>query len=103
MGEPAADGSCAQPLAHTTRACLCCAPLTQLHLHRIAILTPCPDRAPVHFFLGTGGVCRHIMKQLEEVGLMEKHPEGGRRLTSNGQRDMDQIAGRITVSLQTFY
>ncbi len=43
------------------------------------------------------------MKQLEEVGLMEKHPEGGRRLTSNGQRDMDQIAGRITVSLQTFF
>ncbi|PNG99830.1 40S ribosomal protein S19-1 [Tetrabaena socialis] len=50
----------------------------------------------------SGGVVRHIMKQLEECGLMEKAPEKGRRLTSNGQRDMDQIAGRITVNLQVF-
>jgi hypothetical protein len=50
-----------------------------------------------------GGLVRHIMKQLEECGLMEKAPEKGRRLTANGQRDMDQIAGRITVQLQTFF
>ncbi len=46
---------------------------------------------------------RHIMKQLEECGLMEKAPEKGRRLTANGQRDMDQIAGRIEVALQQFF
>ncbi len=44
---------------------------------------------------------RHILKQLEECGLVEK-ADKGRRLTSNGQRDMDQIAGRIQVNLQTF-
>ncbi|KAG2436344.1 hypothetical protein HXX76_006653 [Chlamydomonas incerta] len=51
----------------------------------------------------SGGLVRHIMKQLEECGLMEKAPEKGRRLTANGQRDMDQIAGRITVQLQAFF
>ncbi len=51
----------------------------------------------------SGGVVRHILKQLEECGLVEKAPEKGRRLTSNGQRDMDQIAGRISVNLQSFF
>ncbi|GFR46086.1 hypothetical protein Agub_g7571, partial [Astrephomene gubernaculifera] len=51
---------------------------------------------------GSGGLVRHILKQLEECGLVEKL-EKGRRLTANGQRDMDQIAGRITVNLQAFF
>ncbi|GLI63517.1 hypothetical protein VaNZ11_006502 [Volvox africanus] len=51
----------------------------------------------------SGGVVRHILKQLEECGLVEKAPEKGRRLTSNGQRDMDQIAGRITVTAQGLF
>nr|QKY15259.1 40S ribosomal protein S19 (RPS19) [Polytomella parva]CBU30416.1 40S ribosomal protein S19 [Polytomella sp. Pringsheim 198.80] len=41
-----------------------------------------------------GGLVRHILHQLEEVGLVEK-ADKGRRVTDNGQRDMDQIAGRI--------
>ena len=45
---------------------------------------------------------RHILKNLESVGLLEKHPNGGRRLTASGQRDMDLIAGRVPVSLTQF-
>ena len=49
-----------------------------------------------------GGVIRHILKNLESVGLLEKHANGGRRLTPSGQRDMDLIAGRVPVVLQQF-
>ncbi|MEW5305157.1 MAG: hypothetical protein WDW38_002046 [Sanguina aurantia] len=60
---------------------------------------------PEHFAKAAGGLVRHIMKQLESVGLLEKSNgvKGGRKITSNGQRDMDQIAGRITVDLSAMY
>ena len=45
---------------------------------------------------------RHILKNLESVGLLDKHSEGGRKLTASGQRDMDLIAGRVPVTLQEF-
>ncbi|KAG2484618.1 hypothetical protein HYH03_016572 [Edaphochlamys debaryana] len=63
----------------------------------------CRGSKPEHYAKASGGLVRHIMKQLEECGLVEKAPEKGRRLTANGQRDMDQIAGRISVNLQTFF
>lgn len=47
-----------------------------------------------------GGVIRHTLKQLESCGFVEKHSDKGRRITSNGQRDMDLIAGRCKVSLE---
>lgn len=40
-----------------------------------------------------------MLKNLEIVGLLEKDPNGGRRLTPSGQRDMDLIAGRVPVVL----
>ena len=45
---------------------------------------------------------RHILKNLESVGLLEKSANGGRRLTPSGQRDMDLIAGRVPVTLTQF-
>lgn len=50
------------------------------------------------------GIIRHILKNLESVGLVEKSTgeKGGRRLTASGQRDMDLIAGRCEVTLQQF-
>lgn len=46
-----------------------------------------------------GGLIRHILKSLEEIGIVEKssNVKGGRRLTGSGQRDMDLIAGRCQV------
>lgn len=55
-----------------------------------------------HVLICVGGLIRHILKNLEAVGLMEKHPNGGRRLTASGQRDMDLIAGRVPVAVQQF-
>ena len=46
---------------------------------------------PEKYKRGAGGCVRHILKQLEAVGLVEKLPSGGRKLTGNGQRDMDLI------------
>lgn len=40
------------------------------------------------------------MHQFEKLGLMEKSggSKGGRKMTANGQRDMDLIAGRTEVT-----
>ena len=50
---------------------------------------------PEHFAKSSGGLIRHILQQLETVGFVEKHPTKGRRITSQGQRDLDLIAGRV--------
>ncbi|XP_047951526.1 40S ribosomal protein S19-1-like [Salvia hispanica] len=50
---------------------------------------------PRHF--GKGSVARHILQQLEKMNIIEMEPRGGRRITSNGRRDLDQVSGRIVV------
>jgi small subunit ribosomal protein S19e len=35
------------------------------------------------------------MKQLEAIKVIEKHPDGGRRVTRSGQRELDRIAGQV--------
>ncbi|KAH8264278.1 hypothetical protein KR038_005896 [Drosophila bunnanda] len=37
------------------------------------------------------------LQALEAARMVEKHPDGGRKLTSKGQRDMDRIANQIVV------
>jgi Ribosomal protein S19e len=39
---------------------------------------------PEHFARASGGLIRHILQQLEEIGFVEKNPgsHGGRRITS---------------------
>ena len=39
-----------------------------------------------------------VLKQLEAIGVVEKDTEGGRRITSQGQRDLDRIAGRVAAA-----
>lgn len=58
--------------------------------------------APEKFAKAAGGLVRHILKNLETVGLLEKSPNGGRRLTASGQRDMDLIAGRVQIQITQF-
>mmetsp|Transcript_39728 Transcript_39728/g.98324 ORF Transcript_39728/g.98324 Transcript_39728/m.98324 type:complete len:150 (+) Transcript_39728:40-489(+) len=50
-----------------------------------------------HHAIGSGSVARAILKQLESVGVVEKDPKSGRRITPSGQRDLDRIAGRVAV------
>ncbi|PIA25286.1 hypothetical protein AQUCO_12000024v1 [Aquilegia coerulea] len=53
---------------------------------------------PPHFCKSSGGIARHILQQLENMKIVEMDPKGGRRITSIGRRDLDQVAGRIVVA-----
>eukprot|EP00891_Asterochloris_glomerata_P005605 jgi/Astpho2/5605/Aster-02858 len=57
---------------------------------------------PEHFAKASGGLIRHMLIQLEEQGLVEKHsgPKGGRKITAAGQRDLDLIAGSVATDSQ---
>ena len=51
---------------------------------------------PETFMTGSGSVCSHILKELESLKIIEKVPGGkGRRISPQGQRDLDSIAGQI--------
>lgn len=55
--------------------------------------------APEHFAKAAGGVIRHALQQLEALDLVAKssNPKGGRRVTPQGQREMDLVASGIKV------
>nr|GMC57035.1 40S ribosomal protein S19-3 [Ipomoea batatas] len=53
---------------------------------------------PPHFCRSSGAVSRNILQQLQKMNIIEVDPRGGRRITSSGQRDLDQVAGRIVVA-----
>ncbi|CAK9823818.1 40S ribosomal protein S19a [Anthophora retusa] len=44
-----------------------------------------------------GGVARKALQSLEQLKLIEKAPLGGRKLTSQGRRDLDRIAAQVKV------
>jgi small subunit ribosomal protein S19e len=41
------------------------------------------------------GLIRHILQQLEKMGIVAKDEDGGRVLTEAGQRDLDRIAVQV--------
>merc|ERR1712168_1397113 len=51
--------------------------------------------APSHFMRASQSVSRRVLQALEEMALVEKDVHGGRKLTSQGRRDMDRIAAQI--------
>merc|ERR1712202_31844 len=54
--------------------------------------------APSHWSAGSGSVARKALQALEGLKLVEKDPNGGRRLTSQGRRDLDRIAAQLKVA-----
>ncbi|XP_002136766.1 40S ribosomal protein S19a-like [Drosophila pseudoobscura] len=52
---------------------------------------------PSHFCRAADGAARKALQSLEHARLVEKHSEGGRKLSSIGQRDLDRIANQIVV------
>eukprot|EP00747_Dinoflagellata_sp_TGD_P162237 gnl/TRDRNA2_/TRDRNA2_179622_c0_seq1.p1 gnl/TRDRNA2_/TRDRNA2_179622_c0~~gnl/TRDRNA2_/TRDRNA2_179622_c0_seq1.p1 ORF type:complete len:159 (-),score=47.81 gnl/TRDRNA2_/TRDRNA2_179622_c0_seq1:64-540(-) len=44
------------------------------------------------FLRGSGKICRYVLQQLEEMGLVEQDENGGRRITKEGQRELDTVA-----------
>jgi len=47
---------------------------------------------PSHHVDGSGSVARNVLKSLEKIKIVEKDTNGGRRITTEGQRELDRIA-----------
>lgn len=52
---------------------------------------------PSHFCRGSSSVARKVLQSLEGIKLVEKDQNGGRRLTSQGRRDLDRIASQLNA------
>ena len=50
---------------------------------------------PSHWRRGSGSVARKALQTLEQLKWLEKDAAGGRRLSSQGRRDLDRIAAQI--------
>merc|ERR1712039_492903 len=44
------------------------------------------------FVKGSGKIARYCMQQLEEMDLVEQDENGGRKITKEGQRELDTVA-----------
>uniref|UniRef100_A0A673J9D1 Small ribosomal subunit protein eS19 n=1 Tax=Sinocyclocheilus rhinocerous TaxID=307959 RepID=A0A673J9D1_9TELE len=53
---------------------------------------------PSHFSVGSKNVARKVLQALEGLKMVEKNPNGGRRLTPQGTRDLDRIAGQVSAA-----
>lgn len=47
--------------------------------------------------LASRGISRKILQQLESIDYLAVHEDGGRKLTKNGQRELDIIAKQIEL------
>ncbi|XP_070072733.1 small ribosomal subunit protein eS19B [Drosophila takahashii] len=52
---------------------------------------------PAKYCRSSDGCIRKALQALETARMVEKHPDGGRKLSSLGQRDLDRIANRIVA------
>ena len=50
---------------------------------------------PSHWCPGSGSIARKALQTLEQLKMVEKDPNGGRRITSQGRRDLDRIAAQV--------
>ncbi len=53
---------------------------------------------PSHHADASGSVIRKALQALEKLKLVEKTPEGGRRISRDGQRDLDHVAALCAKS-----
>ena len=57
---------------------------------------------PSHFCKGSGSIVRKALQSLEALGWVEKdNLTNGRKLTSNGVRDLDRLAGQLKASTRS--
>ncbi|KAJ1858298.1 Protein component of the small (40S) ribosomal subunit [Coemansia sp. RSA 1822] len=50
---------------------------------------------PNHHANASTNVIRKVLQGLEELGIVEKHVDGGRKISSAGQRDLDRISVQV--------
>lgn len=55
---------------------------------------------PQHHADASGSVQRKAVQGLEGIGVLEKDPKGGRRISQDGMRDLDRIAVATLESLK---
>jgi small subunit ribosomal protein S19e len=53
---------------------------------------------PSHHAEGSGSVNRKVLQSLEKIGVLQKDKKGGRKITQDGQRDLDRIAMTLAAS-----
>merc|ERR1712226_289395 len=49
------------------------------------------------FQKASGKIARYCLQQLEEMGLVETHENGGRVITKEGQRELDTVAVQVVA------
>merc|ERR1711982_54192 len=54
--------------------------------------------APSHFKKSSPSVSRKVLQSLEGMKMVEKDPNGGRRLSANGRRDLERIASQMKTN-----
>ncbi|KAI8926908.1 ribosomal protein S19e [Entophlyctis helioformis] len=50
---------------------------------------------PHHCGTGSGSIARKVFQALEKVKVLEQDEQGGRKITADGQKDLDRIAQQI--------
>eukprot|EP01136_Pigoraptor_vietnamica_P035047 Opistho-1_new@99775 len=55
---------------------------------------------PSHFCVGSGAVARRCLHELEKIKVVEKANDGGRKVSQEGRRDLDRIAGQVAAALR---
>lgn len=55
---------------------------------------------PQHHVASSANVQRKAVQGLEGIGVLEKDPKGGRRISQDGMRDLDRIAVACLESLK---
>uniref|UniRef100_A0A452QCY0 40S ribosomal protein S19 n=1 Tax=Ursus americanus TaxID=9643 RepID=A0A452QCY0_URSAM len=53
---------------------------------------------PGHFSRGSKSMVRRVLQALVGLKMVEKDKDGGRELTSHGQRDLVRIAGQVAAA-----
>merc|ERR1719329_240841 len=52
------------------------------------------------FGKASGKILRYVLQQLEEMGLVEQDEEGGRKITKEGQRELDTVAVQAVAAAE---
>ncbi|KAJ3050767.1 40S ribosomal protein S19 [Rhizophlyctis rosea] len=50
---------------------------------------------PHHHAIGSGSIARKVVQALEKIKVLEKDNNGGRKISADGQKDLDRIAQQI--------
>ncbi|KAJ3108805.1 40S ribosomal protein S19 [Phlyctochytrium bullatum] len=56
---------------------------------------------PHHHTDSSGSVLRKVLQSLEKIKVLEKDDKGGRRISQDGQKDLDRIAAQIIRAQQS--